>query len=168
MVTIDLVRKGGIGLSKQGRYQKIVVPLDGSGWAQRAVPHACDIARTNNAEIILLHVFRPPAREFTPELALAHQDDQIQQLREQMKQYLIGVRSELRGEKFEVRTQYIESSGESVASSICKFVNDEGADLIVMSTHGRTGIGRLLFGSVARDVMECVNVPVLLIKPDKD
>jgi nucleotide-binding universal stress UspA family protein len=155
-------------MSRQGRYQKIVVPLDGSGWAQRAVPHACDIARTSGAEIILLHVFRPPAREFMPELALAHQEEQIQQLREQMKQYLIGVRSELRGESFQVRTQYIESSGENVATMICDFVNDEEADLIVMSTHGRTGIGRVLFGSVAHDVMECVNVPVLLIKPDKE
>jgi nucleotide-binding universal stress UspA family protein len=155
-------------MSRQGRYQKIVVPLDGSGWAQRAVPHACDIARSNHAEIILLHVFRPPAREFTPELALAGQDEQIQELREQMKQYLIGVRSELRSENVQVRTQYIEAAGADVAKMICDFVTKEGADLVVMSTHGRSGLRRLLFGSVARDVVECVDVPVLLIKPDKD
>lgn len=155
-------------MAEQTRYKKIVVPLDGSGWAQRAVMHACDIARSNESEVILLHVFRPPAREYTPELALAQQGEQIQELRQQMKQYLIGMRSELREEGVRVRTQYIESSGEEVAQMICDFVNDEGADLVVMSTHGRTGLGRLLFGSVARDVMECVRVPVMLVKPNKE
>lgn len=155
-------------MTHPSRYQKIVVPLDGSGWGQRAVTHAVDIARSNDSEIILLHVFKPPAREFTPELALAHQDEQIQELREQMKQYLIGIRAELRNEGVRVRTQYIEAEGADVAHLICDFVNEEGVDLIVMSTHGRTGLGRLLFGSVARDVMECVSVPVLLIKPEKE
>lgn len=152
----------------RGRYRKVVVPLDGSGWGQRAVTHAVDIARSNDSEIILLHIFKPPAREFTPELALANQDDQIQELREQMKQYLVGIRAELRNEGVRVRTQYIEAEGADVAQLICDFVNDEGVDLIVMSTRGRTGLGRLLFGSVARDVMECVTVPVLLVKPEKE
>lgn len=155
-------------MTQPGRYQKIVVPLDGSGWGQRAVTHAIDIARSNDSEIILLHVFKPPAREFTPELALARQDEQIQELREQMKQYLVGVRAELRNEGIRTRTQYIEAEGADVARLICDFVNEEGVDLIVMSTHGRTGLGRLLFGSVARDVMECVSVPVLLVKPEKE
>ena len=153
---------------ERGRYQKIVVPLDGSGWGQRAVSHAVDIARSNDSEIILLHVFRPPARPYTPELALAQQDEQIQELRAQMKQYLVGLRAELRNESVRVRTQYIEAEGADVARLICEFVTNEGADLIVMSTHGRSGLSRLLFGSVARDVMECVEVPVLLIKPDRE
>ena len=54
-----------------GRYRKILVPLDGSGWAQRAIPHAVDIARANGSEIILLHVFRPPASEYADRIALA-------------------------------------------------------------------------------------------------
>jgi len=153
-------------MSQQGRYKKIVVPLDGSGWSQRAVPHAIDIARANNAEVILLHVFRPPGAEYTDQLALAGQEGQIQQLREAMKQYLIGVRTELREENVTVRTQVIE--GFNVPALICDYINDENVDLVVMSTHGRTGIARFLFGSVTRDVMEGVKVPVLLIRPDKD
>ncbi|MBZ0278760.1 MAG: universal stress protein [Anaerolineae bacterium] len=152
-------------MSAQGRYKKIVVPLDGSGWSERAIPHAVDIARNNNAELILLHVFRPPAHEFTDQIALAGQEGQIQQLREQIKQYLIGLRTQLRNENIEVRTQFIEGMG--VASLICDYVNDEGADLVVMSTHGRTGLGRFLFGSITNKVMECVQVPVLLVRPDK-
>jgi nucleotide-binding universal stress UspA family protein len=150
----------------EGRYQKIIVPLDGSGWSQRAVPHAVDIARANDAEIILLHVFRPPAAEYTDKIALAGQEGQIQQLREDMKQYLIGVRTQLRNENVKVRTHLIE--GMSVSSLICDYINEEGADLVVMSTHGRGGIARFLFGSVARKVMEGVKVPVLLVHPDRE
>ncbi|MFO7321665.1 MAG: universal stress protein [Chloroflexota bacterium] len=148
------------------RYRKILVPLDGSGWAQRAVPHAVDIARNYNSELILLHVLRPPASEYTPELALAGQDQQIQQMREQMKQYLVGLRSELRGEQVNVRTHMIEGHG--VARLICDYVRSEQIDLIVMSTHGRSGLARLLFGSVANEIMQCTDVPVLLIRPDKE
>lgn len=153
-------------MAQQGRYKKIVVPLDGSGWSQRAIPHAIDIARANNAELILLHVFRPPGAEYTDQLALAGQEGQIQQLRESMKHYLIGVRTELRDESITVRTQMIE--GFNVAALICDYINEEGVDLVVMSTHGRNGLARFLFGSVTRAVMEGVTVPVLLIRPDKE
>lgn len=150
----------------ESRYKKILVPLDGSGWAQRAISHAVDLARTHDAEIILLHVFRPPAYEFSDQIALAGQEDQLQEAREQMKQYLIGCRTELRDENVRVRTHLIE--GTAVAHLICDYVKAEGIDLIVMSSHGRSGIARVLFGSVAHAVMECVQIPVLLIQPDKE
>lgn len=146
------------------RYKKILVPLDGSGWSQRAIPHAVDIARTHDAEVILLHIFRPPAYEFTDQIALAGQDAQIQEAREQMKQYLIGVRTELRHEDVRVRTHMTE--GMDIAHLICDFVHAEDIDLVVMSTHGRSGIMRVVFGSVTHDVMRCVDVPVMLVKPD--
>ena len=152
-------------MTEHQRYKKIVVPLDGSGWAQRAIPHATDIARTNGSELILLHVFRPPAWEYTPEITLAGQEPQIQQAREQMKQYLIGLRAELRGEHMQVRTHMIE--GQGVARLICDYVESEDIDLIVMSTHGRSGLSRLVFGSIANEIMQCARVPVLLVRPDK-
>ncbi len=153
-------------MTEHRRYKKIVVPLDGSGWAARAIPHAVDIARANGSELILLHIFRPPASEYTPEIVLAGQDEQIQQAREQMKQYLIGLRTELRQENFTVRTHLTEGVG--VAHLICDFVNNENVDLVVMSTHGRSGLVRFLFGSTANQVMQCAGVPVLLIRPDKE
>lgn len=153
-------------MPKEHLYHKIVVPLDGSGWSQRAIPHAVDIARANGAELILLHILQPPAAEYVDQLALAGQDAQLQQLREAMKQYLIGLRTELRDEDLKVRTQVIEGFG--VASLVCDYVNDEGVDLLVMSTHGRSGIMRFLFGSVANQIMQCVKVPVMLIHPDKE
>ncbi len=153
-------------MTTESRYKKIVVPLDGPGWSQRAVPHAVDIARANAAELILLHVFRAPAAEYTDQISLAGQDEQIQQMREQMKQFLVGIRNELRGEDIHVRAHMVEGTG--VANLICEFVNNESIDLVVMSTHGRSGLARFLFGSVANKVMQCVKVPVLLIHPDQD
>lgn len=150
----------------QTRYKKILVPLDGSGWSQRAIPHAIEIARANDAELILLHVFTPPAREYAPDIALRSAEDPHQSMREQAKQYLVGLRTELRNENCRVRTHL--SEGADAAHLICDYADGEDIDLIVMSTRGRSGIARLLFGSVAQKVMECIHVPVLLIKPDEE
>jgi nucleotide-binding universal stress UspA family protein len=152
-------------MTNPGRYKKILVPLDGSGWAKRVIADAVDIARSNGSELILLHVYTAPARQYTDQIALAGQGDQIDAARDQAEKYLIGLRAELRSEHMVVRTHLIEGVG--VARLICDFVRSEGIDLIVMSTHGRSGLARLLFGSVAREVMECSAVPVMLIQPDK-
>jgi nucleotide-binding universal stress UspA family protein len=150
----------------QGRYKKIVVPIDGSGLSQRAIPHAVDIARANQSEIILLHVFRPPAREYANIIALAGQESQIDVVREQTKQYLIGLRTELRDEGIECRVQMIE--GASAAHLIVDYINGEEVDLVVMSTRGHTGLARMVFGSVANTVMQSVRVPCMLIYPDDE
>lgn len=149
-----------------GRYKRILVPLDGSGWSKRAIPHAVDIARANGSEIVLLHVFRPPAADYADTITLAGQEGQIRQLREALEQQFSSIANELKNEDIPVRTQVIEGLG--VAGAICDYVNDENIDLVVMSTHGRTGLARFILGSVARKVMEGVEVPVLLIHPDKE
>jgi nucleotide-binding universal stress UspA family protein len=150
----------------EGRYRKILVPLDGSGWSRRAIPHAVDIARANEAEIVLLHVFRPPAADYADTIVLAGQEGQIQQLREALEQHLSSVADGLKKENMLVSTQVIDGLG--VAGAICDYVKHEKIDLVVMSTHGRTGLARFLMGSVASRVMEVVEVPVLLIRPDKE
>lgn len=156
---------GEYAMSELGRYRKIVVPIDGSGWSERAVPHAVDLARISKGEIILLHIFRPPLHDYEDTLALAGQDEQINRLREDTKRRLLALRGRLRGEGVDCRVQVIEAVG--VAASICDYVRDEGVDLIVMSTHGRSGLARFMFGSVAHKVMQEVDIPVLLIRPDK-
>lgn len=150
----------------KGRYKKIVVPIDGSGWSERAIGHAVDIAINNNSELILLHVFRPPAQEYIDQLALAGQDAQLQELREEMKQKLMGIRNNIRSEHIQVRVQFIEGVG--VAGIICDYINEEGVDLVVMTSHGRTGIRKWLFGSVAEAIMQGIHVPVMIIRPDKN
>lgn len=153
-------------MTENSRYQKIVVPLDGSGWSESAIPHAVDIARDNGAEIVLLHVFRPPAYEFTDQLALAGQSDQLDQARQQAKQYLMALRNQLREQGIKVHVQFIEGVG--VANLICDYINNDGADLVVMSSHGRSGLRRFIFGSVAQQVMQGIDVPVMIVRPGHD
>ncbi len=153
-------------MTQSQRYRKILVPVDGSGWSQRAIPHAIDIARSNGSELILLHVFQPPASEYGDQLTLASQDEQIDQVRAQMKQYLTGLAGELRGEDVPVSIQMLEGPG--VASLIGDYIKSQNIDLVVMSTHGRTGLAKLFMGSIANEVMQNANVPVLLVRPDKE
>ena len=51
---------------------------------------------------------------------------------------------------------------------LCDYINQEEVDLVVMSTHGRSGLARFLFGSVAQKVMQGVEAPVMLVRPDKE
>jgi nucleotide-binding universal stress UspA family protein len=153
-------------MAEAGRYRRILVPLDGSGWSQRALPHAIDIARSNGSEIVLLHVFSPPAQVYAPELAVAGQDTVVGELRDSMTRYLQGVCAEVRETGVNVHTQMIDNP--DVPAAICQFVRNDDIDLVVMSTHGRTGLARLFFGSVAKAVMEHTKVPILLVHPDKE
>jgi nucleotide-binding universal stress UspA family protein len=146
-------------------YQNILVPIDGSGWSQRAVPHAIDLARLHDAQLTLLHVFVPPAPEFVPELALAGQQEQFDRVRDQAKEHVASLVTELQEEGVRVRGVVLE--GFDVPGLIADYARQEKIDLIVMSTHGRSGIARLIFGSVARGVIDHCKIPTLLIHPDK-
>lgn len=147
------------------RYRKIIVPLDGSGWSQTALPHALDLARAHDSEIILLHVFQPPAQQYIDQIALAGQDAQIQNSREDAKQKFTGMRNELREQGVRCRVQWME--GTNVADLVCNYVREEQADLVVMTSHGYTGVARFLFGSVAKDIIQRLDVPVMVIRPGK-
>lgn len=146
---------------------KIVVPLDGSSWSESAIPQAKEIARAFEAEIILLHVFQSPASDYAPQLALAGQQDAVERPYEEMREILIGLRNTLRREGIRAREHIIRSN--NPAQAIVDFVESEaGVSMIVMSTHGRTGISRLLMGSVAQKVIKSVRCPVTLVHPNRD
>ncbi|MBI5930711.1 MAG: universal stress protein [Chloroflexi bacterium] len=146
-------------------YQKIVVPLDGSGWSERAVSYATKIALENDAELILLHVYHSPLAEYADTLALSNQGEMVNNERDEIKRYLIAIRNDLRSQGVKVRGHII--NGRDPAYNIINYVRGEGADLVVMSSHGRTGLAKFFFGSVASKVMQGLDVPVLLVHPDK-
>lgn len=148
------------------QYKKIVVPLDGSGWSEMALPHAARIAKNNDAEVILLHIYHSHNADYLDSFAAANQNEEIiDQEYEAIKQRLITARNDLRAQGVKVRGHIMH--GRSPAHNIGKYVKEEGADLVIMSTHGRTGLARFVFGSVAQKVMQSLEVPVLLIRPDK-
>ncbi len=146
-------------------YHKIVVPLDGSTWSERAIPQAAEIAREHDAELVLIHVYQSPVSEYTPQIALAGQQQMAEQTYEQMHEHLLALRNMLRHQGVRAREYLIRSN--NPAQAICDFVeSEEGVSMVVMTTHGRTGLTRWLFGSVAQSVIKKVRCPVTLVRPD--
>jgi nucleotide-binding universal stress UspA family protein len=141
-------------------YKKILVPLDGSKTAEGVLPHAKALAYSEGAELILLNVVVNPALEFAfSDPALAIQT--IAEEQERGKNYMDSVESQLKSEGFKVTKIIV---GGSAANVILKTAEDIGADIIAMSTHGRTGPAHWLIGSVAEKVVHHSRIPVLLIR----
>jgi nucleotide-binding universal stress UspA family protein len=146
-------------------FNHIIVPLDGSGFAEAAIPYALELAARFDSQITLLRVIVPPrAREaaLSPDSA-----DMMIRLRDDLYQeaidYLKSHKGSLRQQNFKVNFQVAES--DDIAAEIINAVISGEADTVVMCTHGRGGISRWLFGSVASRVLQTAEVPVLLIRP---
>ena len=140
-------------------YKRVVVPLDGSSVAEAILPFILDIAGPLGLEVVLLHVvqWRPqPATE----RGYVGVDD-VLTLTAKAQTYLAGFVPRLRERGVSAETSV--RSGDAVRE-ILAGAAEAGADLIAMTTHGRTGLGRLLFGSVAEAVLRRSEVPVLLIR----
>jgi len=145
-------------------FKKILLALDGSEFSERALGPALEMATKFGAEILLLRVIT--IEEETPisvGLSLRQQEmrpDYTRRYRDDAEGYLRGIEARWLNSGVEVRIQA--ALGEP-AEVIAATARAEGADLIVMSTHGRSGLTRLLYGSVAEAVLRGANMPVLLI-----
>lgn len=144
-------------------YSKILVPLDGSALAERAVDHAIEIARGTGAELVLLEVIQAPLAG-VPEVGSAEEAKSLSEIAGHAKNYLNIVASRAANEGIKVR--YVVVDGQADAA-ILGFAHKENVDIIVMSTHGRTGLSRAIMGSVAEKVMLTTKRPVMLVKPER-
>lgn len=141
--------------------QHILVPLDGSRLAATAVPYVLTLARTFDARISLLAVVAfPPVHHGLPSAAAEEGDGR--QVTESTA-YLESVAAALRARGLAVTT--VVRHGDP-ASEILAASEEEGCSLVVMSTHGRTGLERLRMGSVARRVVRHAIIPTLVVRPD--
>ncbi len=144
-------------------YTKILVPLDGSALAERAIAQAEQIAKATGAELILMQVVQTPLGK-TPE---AGETEELKALREsgaQARAYLGMVATRASGAGIKTRFEVLEGAP---AAGILAFAHNEDVDIIVMSTHGRSGLSKLVMGSVAEKVMLTTKRPVLLVKPER-
>jgi len=141
-------------------YKKILVPLDGSELAKTALDRAEKLAKTFDAEIILFQVVPFMPIYGSPELVTPLIVDEKQ--REAVERYLASLAEELK--KKGVRVTARVKTGQQVAGEIIDFAKEVGADLIVMCTHGRSGISRWVLGSVALKLLTRAETPILLIR----
>jgi nucleotide-binding universal stress UspA family protein len=141
-------------------YKRALVALDGSPVAETIIPFILDIAGPLDLEVILLRVLQPlppVVVEGSPYLSV---EDPVAR-RIDAQEYLAPVAVELRNKGVRVTTEV--RSG-APAQEIVAAAREAGADLIAMSTHGRGGLGRLIFGSVAEAVLREAEIPVLLMR----
>ena len=141
-------------------YKKILVPLDGSELAKRALDQAEQLAKTFGAEIIMFQVVPFMPIYGSPELVTPLIIDEKQ--KEAAEQYLNNLAEELK--KRDLRVKALVKTGQQVAVEIIDFAKESGVDLIVMCTHGRSGITRWVLGSVAHKVITRAETPILLIR----
>ena len=142
-------------------YKRLLVPLDGSPLAEAALSHAEGLAHQFGSEIVLLRVVVSPYAIVAPDLVLAGTDSNHQQFADQAEQYLKGVAGKLAARN--VKARIIACEG-PVAEAILDRAKENQIDLIVMSTHGRGGVSRWVYGSVADRVLQTAPCPVLLIR----
>lgn len=141
-------------------YKRTVVALDGSPVAEAIVPFILEIAGPLDMEVILVRVNIPP-RPVVVEGSVQLTVEDPETARVDAEEYLAALAAELRGKGVRVRTQV--RSGRP-AEEIVAVAREMEGDLIAMTTHGRSGLGRLLFGSVAEAVLRESNLPVFLLR----
>ncbi|MBP8002808.1 MAG: universal stress protein [Chloroflexi bacterium] len=142
-------------------YKKILVPLDGSPLAEAVLPHAQALAQSEGAELVLLRVAVDPGAEFAfadPALAAGI----IQEMEEETKAYMAGIAARMKEAGYLASTMMREGP---IAETILAVAEETQADVIAMSTHGRSGLSRWLMGSIADRVVKHSHVPVMVIRP---
>jgi universal stress protein A len=149
------------------RLRQILLPTDFSGCANYALPYAAAIARATHARILCVHVVEPlvPAVGYTglaDPMPIADISEQLEDSAEREFPRLTDC-DELTG----LVVEEIIVHGDA-AAEIVRVAGENEADLIVISSHGRTGLGRMIFGSTAEAVVRHAGCPVLVVKPPQE
>jgi len=137
---------------------KILFPTDFSTLSDAALRHATALARDMGAKLLIVHVEEPPAAYGTGEMYYGIPDPDMPALQKMLAAVVPSDPS--------VPFEHRMITGDP-ASEIVALAKDEKADLIVMGTHGRTGLGRLLMGSTAEAVVRRAPCPVFTFKENK-
>ena len=143
---------------------QIFVPLDGSGLAEKTLPHACSLTKRLNLEIQLVRVYSLPLDAYVVADGVIAQGpaQYSEEFARHAQDYLDGKVAGLRADGFK-RVVAIAIEGDA-AGEIIDLASKTPNSLIAMSTHGRSGIGRWVLGSVAEKIIQHAHNPVLLIR----
>jgi nucleotide-binding universal stress UspA family protein len=144
-------------------YRKILVAVDGSPAATKGLREAIRLAKEEHAQLVILHAVDEFYAFATPEGA-APLTDLLPVLREGGQRVLAKAKSFAAREKVKVTTVLREKMGGPVADFIVREARKQRADLIVLGTHGRRGVRRMVLGSDAEQVVRAASVPVLLVR----
>lgn len=144
-------------------YQRILVPIDGSATSERALQEAIRLAE-GQSRLRLVYVLEEVFPLDTEGYAFIDYSSLQEAVRLTGERALAQAAEKVRQSGTAVETVLLEMKGERIASVIVGESRQWPADLIVVGTHGRSGLNRLLMGSVAEGVVRSASVPVLLVR----
>ena len=150
-------------------YKKVLVPLDGSALAECTLSHVQNLFKDGSVgEVTLLNVVKVDLSWAAMGSDQYPKGFDLNAIREPLftasRKYLADIESRLVSEGIKVKTESLE--GNRPADTITEYAEKEGMDMIIIGTHGYTGLKKLMLGSVAFGVLHQSHIPVLLIRPE--
>ena len=150
-------------------YERILVALDGSELAESILPHVEALGRALGSTLVLMRATMPAEKVISglnpgsvlPSADIVDPMPMIDAERDAVDSYLTTVAERLEAQGLRIHTEEPEGPA---ADAILQVADDLDADLIAMTTHGRTGMKRLVFGSVAGEVLHRSTRPLLLVR----
>ncbi|MDH5605304.1 MAG: universal stress protein [Anaerolineae bacterium] len=143
-------------------YEKILVPLDGSKRAEKILSHVIEISQCMGSKIILLEVVIPAYYVLDPQVSFMDVNIEETKYRvEEAKSYLEKVQDKL--SKQGLRVESVVEQG-TIVETVIDIARKKDVDLIAMASHGRSGLGRVFYGSVSAGLLQQIDRPLLLIR----
>ena len=144
-------------------YKKLLVPLDGSELAEKALAHALELAKAFDSDVYLLQVVMHMVGSLAPyeieyQLGESFREAALREAHEYLDRMVTNHKDKISGT---IHTKVVEGI---IVDSILEYGAFQQVDLIVMATHGRSGISRWVFGSVAERVLRASKCPVFLVR----
>jgi len=150
------------------RYRRLLIPFDGSATARRAFDEALVLARDRGASIEIFHVFDPATHVSGFEPARLLVDELLPRARARVQADCEAIAQSAQAAGVDCHICLVDGDVADLPDVIARHAADTGADLVVMGTHGRTGMERLFLGSVAEELLRRAGLPVLLVRLAED
>lgn len=145
-------------------YHRILVPIDGSPTSEKALATSLQLAQTFGASVRMIHVVEETAYLSGYDPFGGYAGDLIRVMRESGEKVLAQGVAAAKAAGIEADSLLFDRLGERLGETVANAAREWNADLIVVGTHGRRGIGRLLMGSGAEQIIRLATVPVLVIR----
>jgi len=147
-------------------YKVILVPLDGSKRAEKIIPHVEELAASHSSTILFMQVLEPSAALVTPYDMVPYFDPaEIERRKDEAKTYLSGLVGEFREKGYQAKPLVEQGP---VVHTILDVAEREQANLIAMASHGRSGLARVFYGSVAAGILHQADRPLLIVRASND
>ena len=145
-------------------YQRILVPIDGSETARRGLDEAIRIARVDGGTLRLFHVIDDLSFALAMDAYAGQPGDWLSSMREGGARLLNDAKSSAAAAGVKAEAVLHEGVNARLADAVAAEAASWPADLVVLGTHGRRGVGRLLLGSGAESVLRSASIPVLVVR----